>query len=74
MSEDKMLAKTKRPLAEALDELRREFNVRSRCFPRWIADGRVSGTDAQDRIDRLASAIDVLEELANPQASVEVRT
>lgn len=55
-----MQAKTARTPVEALDELNREFNVRSRCFPRWIADGRVSKTDAQDRIDRLATAIELL--------------
>jgi len=55
-----MQVKTKRSQQEALDELRREFNVRARCFPRWIQDGRVSATDAQDRLDRLGSAIDYL--------------
>lgn len=45
---------------EALDELNRELNVRRRCFPRWIDLGKVSHTDAQDRIDRLATAISLL--------------
>lgn len=49
-----------RILDEALDELEREFNVRSRCFLRWIAEGRMSKTDAQDRLDRLFSAIEHL--------------
>lgn len=48
---------------EALDEVLREMNVRSRCFPRWIAEGRMSRTDAQDRLDRLASALMILEAL-----------
>jgi len=51
----------KRSHLEALDELHREFNVRARCFKRWVADGRLSRTDAQDRIDRLATAIDIVE-------------
>lgn len=55
-----MPVKHKRPVGEALDELQREFNVRERCFPRWITEGRVSRTDAQDRLDRLASAIEYL--------------
>jgi hypothetical protein len=49
-----------RPLIEALDELHREFAVRQRCYHRWIDDGKVSRTDAQDRLDRLASAIAIL--------------
>jgi hypothetical protein len=49
-----------RSLVEAADELQREYNVRSRCFPRWVKEGRVSATDAQDRLDRIASAIEFL--------------
>lgn len=48
---------------EAIDELNRELNVRSRCFPRWIDDGRVSRTDAQDRLDRLATGLKLLEKV-----------
>ena len=50
----------KRDKQQALDELNREFNVRARCFPRWVTEGRVSATDAQDRLDRLATAIEML--------------
>lgn len=55
-----MEPKTSRCRQEAVDELTRELNVRRRCFPRWIADGRVSQTDAQDRLDRLASALELI--------------
>jgi hypothetical protein len=58
--QDKMEVKVKRSPVEALDELQREFNVRSRCFPRWVTEGRVSRTDAQDRLDRLGTAIELL--------------
>lgn len=44
----------------AVDEIERELNVRIRCFPRWVAEGRVSRTDAQDRIDRLHTAYELL--------------
>lgn len=47
---------------EALDECERELNVRKRCFARWIADGRVSRTDAQDRLDRLGTAVKLLQD------------
>lgn len=49
-----------RSQAEALDELHREFGVRQRCFHRWVDDGKLSMTDAQDRIDRLATAIAIV--------------
>lgn len=62
---DWMESKTVRPGQEALDEVKRELSVRQRCFPRWIRDGKVSATDAQDRIDRLATAYDLLEGLVN---------
>ena len=55
-----MEPKSKRTIQEALDEVYRELMVRKRCFPRWVSDGRVSATDAQDRIDRLASAMEYL--------------
>ena len=60
MNEEKMEVKNMRSPTEALDECTREFNVRARCFPRWVKEGRVSATDAQDRIDRLATAIELL--------------
>ena len=47
----------------ALDELSRELNVRLRCFPRWVAENRVSATDAQDRLDRLHTAHHLLKRL-----------
>jgi hypothetical protein len=55
-----MQVRNQRPLQEAKDELAREYAVRARCFPRWITEGRVSATDAQDRLDRLASAMEFL--------------
>lgn len=57
---ERMEAMHIRDKQQALDELTRELNVRRRCFPRWVQDGRVSATDAQDRIDRLATAIELL--------------
>jgi len=44
----------------AVDELERELNVRVRCFPRWVAEGRIAKTDAQDRLDRLHTAFHLL--------------
>lgn len=52
-----------RSLTEAIDELFRELQVRKRCFPKWIDDGKISRTDAQDRIARQESALAYLESL-----------
>lgn len=52
-----------RPLQEALDECLRELLLRERCFPRWIEEGRLSRTDANDRLERLRSACIELEKL-----------
>lgn len=41
----------------AQDELVREFQVRKRCFAKWVSDGRLSMTDALDRLNRLGVAI-----------------
>lgn len=63
MQEQTMTVKTYRTGQEALDELERELNIRARCFPRWISEGKVSRTDAQDRLDRLATAHCFIESL-----------
>ena len=52
-----------RSLTEAIDEVFRELQVRKRCFPKWIEDGKISRTDAQDRIARQESALAYLETL-----------
>lgn len=46
---------------EALSELQREMQVRMRCYDRWVNDGKLTSVDAKDRLDRLATAIHVLE-------------
>lgn len=43
-------------LAEAMDELDREAKVRMRCFPKWVDEGRISQTEARDRLRRLLKA------------------
>ena len=64
MSQDVSTAnQPSRSLTEAIDEVFRELQVRKRCFPRWIEDGKISRTDAQDRIARQESALAYLEAL-----------
>ena len=64
-----MRVKMTRDLTEALDECEREYQVRARCFPRWVSEGRLSATDAQDRLDRLFSATLLLAEMAMGQST-----
>jgi hypothetical protein len=61
MSSDTLLAGWQaRTAKEATDELERELNVRVRCFPKWIDEGRLSESDARDRLQRLWRALDLL--------------
>jgi hypothetical protein len=46
-----------RHVEESLDELRREIDVRRRLYDRWVAEGRLSWTDAHDRLERMLSAL-----------------
>ena len=73
MSEEYMTVNRYRGPSEALDELEREANVRSRCFPRWIREGKVSMTDARDRLDRLASAIKLLDALVTADGNMPAK-
>jgi hypothetical protein len=68
-----MTGKTPRSLEEAASEVERELHVRERCYDRWIADGKLTRVDAQDRYDRLLSALDFLQakKLGEEQANGE---
>ena len=50
-----------RIIEEALAEIERELQVRERCFPRWIAEGRISKIDARDRLQRQKYAQEILQ-------------
>lgn len=58
-----------RSVEEAHSELEREFNVRMRCYDNWVKDGKMSRIDAQDRLDRLAAALNYLTGLLPKQES-----
>jgi stage III sporulation protein SpoIIIAA len=59
-----------RSLQEAIDEVERELNIRIRCMPMWVSNGKVSKTDAQDRVDRLATALEFLRNPPGPGATL----
>lgn len=46
-----------RSVSEAYDEAVRELEVRQRVYVRWVRDGKLSETDARDRIQRLICAV-----------------
>lgn len=54
------LASCEAPDQACEDELLREWQVRLRCFDRWVSDGRLNQTDARDRLNRLGRAIALL--------------
>lgn len=54
-----------RPLQEAYDEISRELDLRRRCYPRWVPEGRLSATEAKDRLARLEAALAFLKQLGD---------
>lgn len=52
-----------RSAREAHSEVMRELGVRRRCYGRWVADGKLSDIDAQDRLERLEKAAEIIEKL-----------
>lgn len=50
-------------LEEAWSECVRELGVRSRCFDNWVNAGKLSWSDARDRMARLGVAALVLKHL-----------
>jgi len=60
-----------RTLQEAVDELRRELQVRQRCFPKWVEEGRLSHSEATDRYERLLTALNSLQEVIDDEPGEE---
>ena len=56
-----------RPVAQALDECSRELQVRKRCYDRWVAEGKLTESEARDRFERLASACFYLDQMVSDQ-------
>jgi len=44
----------------ALGEISREKQVRERCYPRWVEEGKMSRIDAKDRMSRQIMAEEIL--------------
>jgi hypothetical protein len=63
-----------RKLQAAIDELQREFDVRARCYDRWITEKKLTVTDARDRLERLNWAIVHLRQQADQALGSEKPT
>lgn len=50
-------------LEKALCELERELNIRKKCYPRWIADGRMTKWEAIQRMEGFQIAYDIVAKL-----------
>lgn len=44
----------------AYDEAVRELEVRERCYPKWVKEGRISRTDASARYQAQQDAVAIL--------------
>ena len=51
---------TQDDLEAVLGELTREREVRERCYPRWVEEGKMSRIDAKDRMSRQLLAEEIL--------------
>lgn len=60
-AEAKLSLLTAEDIEGALGELQRELQVRERCYPRWVEEGKLSRIDAKDRLSRLIIAVELLD-------------
>ena len=49
-----------RSIEEAIAEVTRELDVRKRLYDKWVSENRISWVDANDRLERLISALKYL--------------
>jgi hypothetical protein len=52
---------SRRSFAEAESELQREIDVRKRLYDKWSSEGKVSWVEANDRLERLMTALALLQ-------------
>lgn len=60
-----------RSIEEALSEVDRELQVRTRIYDKWIAEGKLSRIDATDRLERLSAAKIYLQKSFDLQQSTQ---
>lgn len=52
------------PLNVQIQCVAREIKMRERCYPRWVAQGRLKEHEAQREIERMRAVLHTLQELA----------
>lgn len=57
-------------IMEAFGELERETQVRSRCYDKWQEDGKVSWSDARDRMARIGAAVALFRQLIEHEPAI----
>ena len=57
-------------IQEACDALLRELGVRERCYPKWLQAGKLSRTEARDRMDRLSNACRLIQGIKDAAAKL----
>jgi hypothetical protein len=53
----------------AASEVERELQVRQRCYPRWVDEGKISRIDAKDRFERQQKALEILQAVLDSKAA-----
>lgn len=51
-------------IGDQIREAKRELAMRRSAYPRWVANGRMTQTDADRQTEAMAAIVETLEELA----------
>lgn len=47
----------KAQLEAATDELKREIHIREKCYPKWLAEGKLTRAEAATRLGAMKAAV-----------------
>lgn len=56
---------------QAYDEAMRELEVRSRCYPKWTKEGKISYTEATERFKQQAGIVALLADFPGVTSNVK---
>ena len=51
---------------------RREFALRERCYPKWVAQGKMSGAKAAHELKVMAAIVETLKTLVEAKGPIEI--
>lgn len=52
------------PIDQQIQCVAREINMRERCYPRWVQQGRIKEAEAQRELERMRAVLHTLQEMA----------